>query len=140
MSSREAYTWYDDERRLGMPALSPTPQYVPGPWPSRAAQMINELEGPIARRHPEIEHMKSALRRVGALAAAMSGSGSTVFGLFQRKTDALAAVTGLQGAGWHVVLTESLGRVEYARAALPRRLAGPESEGRVARARKSRLH
>ena len=84
--------------------------------------MINELEGPIARRHPEIEHMKSALRRVGALAAAMSGSGSTVFGLFQRKTDALAAVTGLQGAGWHVVLTESLGRVEYARAALPRRL------------------
>ena len=32
--------------------------------------------------------MKSALRRAGALAAAMSGSGSTVFGLFQRRPDA----------------------------------------------------
>ena len=58
---------------------------MPGPWPSRAAQMINDLEAPIARHHPEIDQMKTALRRAGALAAAMSGSGSTVFGLFQRR-------------------------------------------------------
>ena len=68
------------------------PQHVPGPWPSRAAQMINDLEAPIARHHPEIDQMRTALRRAGALAAAMSGSGSTVFGLFQKRADALAAV------------------------------------------------
>ena len=92
------------------------------------------------RSHAEIEQMKAALRRVGALAAAMSGSGSTVFGLFQRKSDAESAVAGLQGAGWRVVLTESLGRTDYARAAQPRRLAPLVPNDRVARARKSRLH
>jgi 4-diphosphocytidyl-2C-methyl-D-erythritol kinase len=49
----------------------------------------------------------------------MSGSGSAVFGLFQRRPDAAAAVEKLAGSGWKVVLTESLGRVEYARKARP---------------------
>ena len=117
VSSSEAYGWYDCE-----PELSRAPreaQHVPGPWPSRAAQMINDLEAPIARHHPEIDQMKAALRRAGALAAAMSGSGSTVFGLFQKRRDALSAVTRLQGSGWRVLLTESLGRGEYARRTRP---------------------
>jgi 4-diphosphocytidyl-2-C-methyl-D-erythritol kinase len=119
VSSKEAYAWYDGERELGRGA-SREPQSVPGPWPSRAAQMINDLEAPIARHHPEIDQMKSALRRVGALAAAMSGSGSTVFGLFQRRPEAVRAVDRLSGSGWRVLLTESLGRGEYARRARPR--------------------
>ena len=87
VSSADAYNWYDEERDLGIgPAREP--QHVPGPWPSRAAQMINDLEAPIARHHFEIDQMKISLRRAGALAAAMSGSGSTVFGLFQRRKGA----------------------------------------------------
>ena len=71
--------------------------------------MINDLEAPIARHHPEIDQMKTALRRAGALAAAMSGSGSTVFGLFQKRRDASLAVERLcPGSGWRVILTESL--------------------------------
>lgn len=114
VSSRDAYQWYDSERDHAR-ALPPEPQHVPGPWPSRAAQMINDLEAPIARHHPEIDQMKTALRRAGALAAAMTGSGSTVFGLFQKRRDALAAVDRLSGTGWRVLLTESLGRGEYGR-------------------------
>ena len=64
--------------------------------------------------------MKLALRRAGALAAAMSGSGSTVFGLFQRRKDAVAAVAKLSGAGWRVLLTESLDRNGYTRSQRPR--------------------
>ncbi|HZI80729.1 MAG TPA: 4-(cytidine 5'-diphospho)-2-C-methyl-D-erythritol kinase [Vicinamibacterales bacterium] len=119
VSSADAYNWYDEERDLGIgPAREP--QHVPGPWPSRAAQMINDLEAPIARHHPEIDQMKLALRRAGALAAAMSGSGSTVFGLFQRRKDAVTAVTRLSGAGWRVLLTESLDRGAYTRSQKPR--------------------
>jgi 4-diphosphocytidyl-2-C-methyl-D-erythritol kinase len=114
VSTRDAYAWYDGERTLARPSAR-EPQYVPGPWPSRAAQMINDLEAPIARHHPEIDQMKTALRRAGALAAAMSGSGSTVFGLFQRRHDASLAVERLSASGWRVLLTESLGRGEYAR-------------------------
>jgi 4-diphosphocytidyl-2-C-methyl-D-erythritol kinase len=119
VSSREAYEWYDSERDLGHGPSVREPQVVPGPWPSRSAQMINDLEAPIARHHPEIDQMKAALRRAGALAAAMSGSGSAVFGLFQKRRDALAAVTRLTGSGWRVVLTESLGRGDYARRSRP---------------------
>lgn len=119
VSTSEAYGWYDAERDLGRGPATQEPQHVPGPWPSRAAQMINDLELPIARHHPEIDQMKAALRRAGALAAAMSGSGSTVFGLFQKRRDALSAVERLSGSGWRVLLTESLGRGEYARRTRP---------------------
>jgi 4-diphosphocytidyl-2-C-methyl-D-erythritol kinase len=118
VSTRDAFAWYAEERALGRSAPREA-QYVPGPWPSRAAQMINDLEAPIARRHPEIDQMKSALRRAGALAAAMSGSGSTVFGLFQRRPDAVRAVERLSSSGWRVVLTESLGRGEHGRRSRP---------------------
>lgn len=122
VSSGEAYGWYDTERELARGAVSRDPQFVPGPWPSRAAQMVNDLEGPIAQHHPEIDQMKAALRRAGAVAAAMSGSGSAVFGLFQRRREAAAAVDRLSGSGWRVLLTESVGRGDYARLSRPRTL------------------
>src|SRR5678815_5573589 len=120
VSTADAYNWYDSERDLSRGASAREPQHVPGPWPSRAAQMINDLEAPIARHHPEIDQMKTALRRAGALAAAMSGSGSTVFGLFQRRKDAVTAVSRLSGAGWRVMLTESLDSGAYGRSQRPR--------------------
>ena len=147
VSAGDAYGWYDAEPELSRAPRAP--QHVPGPWPSRAAQMINDLEGPIARHHPEIDQMKAALRRAGALAAAMSGSGSTVFGLFQQGREALGAVSRLRGSGWRVVLTESLGRGEYARLTRPMVIRvrqpvrgapfGRVHARRVAVARKSRL-
>ena len=115
VSSADAYRWYDDEREASGGANRREPQYVPGPWPSRAAQMINDLEAAIARHHPEIDQMRAALRRSGALAAAMTGSGSTVFGLFQRRRDATAALDRLAGGAWRALLTESLDRGSYAR-------------------------
>jgi 4-diphosphocytidyl-2-C-methyl-D-erythritol kinase len=132
VSTADAYTWYDAERDLARGPAMREPQHVPGPWPSRAAQMINDLEAPIARHHPEIDQMKTALRRAGALAAAMSGSGSAVFGLFQRQRDARTAVDRLSGSGWRVLLTESLDRGAYAVRArpLPMNLARV-SEGRL---------
>jgi len=118
VSTVEAYRWYDDDRDVDRGVVR-DPQRVPGPWPSRAAEMINDLEPPIARRHPEIDQMKAALRKAGALAAAMSGSGSAVFGLFQNRADATTAAQRLSGSGWRVLLTESLGRVDYARRSRP---------------------
>ena len=129
VSTADAYGWYDTERDAGH-AAAREPQYVPGPWPSRAAQMVNDLEAPIARRHPEIDQMKTALRRAGAVAAAMSGSGSTVFGLFQRQPDALAAVERLSASGWRVLLTESVGRGEYERRSKPTAIRQPDQSKR----------
>ncbi|HEV8318325.1 MAG TPA: 4-(cytidine 5'-diphospho)-2-C-methyl-D-erythritol kinase [Vicinamibacterales bacterium] len=137
VSTADAYSLYEADRQLDR-TLRPEPQHVPGPWPSRAAQMINDLEPPIARRHPEIDQMKVALRRAGALAAAMTGSGSTVFGLFQRRRDAVAAVETLSGSGWRALVTESLGRDDYARGARPRPVRTPRPRARRL-ARKRRI-
>lgn len=121
VSTADAYGLYEADREGGR-TVTQAPQHVPGPWPSRAAQMINDLEAPVARRHPEIDQMKATLRRSGALAASMTGSGSTVFGLFQRRRDAVAAVATLSSSGWRALVTESLGRDDYARRARPRPL------------------
>jgi 4-diphosphocytidyl-2-C-methyl-D-erythritol kinase len=118
VSTREAYGWYDEERAAGYPPAREL-QVLPVPWPSRAAQMINDLEPPIARRHPEITETKAALRDAGAIAAAMSGSGSAVFGLFRDRRSAAAAVPRLSRDGWHVILTRTVDRAEYERRSRP---------------------
>ena len=48
--------------------------------------MINDFERSVFPSHPEIGHIKEALYGEGAIYAAMSGSGSSVFGLFDAPT------------------------------------------------------
>jgi 4-diphosphocytidyl-2-C-methyl-D-erythritol kinase len=51
-------------------------------WNSLAPLAANDFEPLVSRRHPEISRTISALRASGASIALMSGSGSTVFGVF----------------------------------------------------------
>ncbi len=48
-------------------------------------ELVNDFEASIFPKHPEIAAIKSKLYEMGAFYAAMSGSGSTVFGLFDEK-------------------------------------------------------
>lgn len=50
-----------------------------------AERMENVLETVTVNMHPEIEELKSLMKEQGALNAIMSGSGPTVFGLFDDK-------------------------------------------------------
>jgi 4-diphosphocytidyl-2-C-methyl-D-erythritol kinase len=47
--------------------------------------IINDFEKTIFRKYPEIGEIKSRLIRSGALFASMSGSGSSVYGIFREK-------------------------------------------------------
>ena len=49
--------------------------------------LINDFEQTVLPLHPEIAEIKQRLLSAGALYAAMSGSGSTVFGLFQHNSE-----------------------------------------------------
>jgi 4-diphosphocytidyl-2-C-methyl-D-erythritol kinase len=118
VSTAEAYAWYDEDRAAGM-RESRELQILPVPWPTRAAQMINDLEPPVVRRHPEIAGLKSALREAGAVAAAMSGSGSAVFGLFRARSAAAKAVSPLKRGGFAALLTRTLTRGEHERRGRP---------------------
>lgn len=74
----------------------------------------NDLEAVTIKMYPEIETIKDALMTYGADGALMSGSGSSVFGLFSDEKKAICAYDGIYLAGksankgWEVVLTEFL--------------------------------
>jgi len=114
VSTAEAYGWYDEDRASGLKEPREL-QVLPVPWPSRAAQMVNDLEPPVVRRHPEITEMKSALKEGGAVASSMSGSGSAVFGLFRTRGAAARMLGPLAKGGARTHLTRTLTRGEYER-------------------------
>jgi len=118
VSTAEAYSWYDDDRTAGLKETREL-QILPVPWPTRAAQMINDLEPPVVRRHPEITTLKASLREAGAVASAMSGSGSSVFGLFRSRAAAARCIKPLSRGGNLALLTRTLTRAEYERRARP---------------------
>ncbi len=49
--------------------------------------LINDFEIPVFAKHPEIQMLKNNLYQMGAIYAAMSGSGSAVFGLFEKEPE-----------------------------------------------------
>lgn len=119
VSTAEAYAWYDEDRAAGVREPRGELQILPVPWPTRAAQMVNDLEPPVLRRHPEIGLIKTALKEAGAVAAAMSGSGSAVFGLFRTRPAAAAALHPLSRAGAAAFLARTVSRAEHEQKARP---------------------
>ncbi len=56
--------------------------------------VLNDLQPLVLSRHPELSICLDRLRRAGAFAASLSGSGSSIFGLFREEPDAEAAASG----------------------------------------------
>ena len=53
-----------------------------------AAALMNDLQAPAVKQHPEIADALVSLRTAGVVGAMMSGSGSSVFGLVADESDA----------------------------------------------------
>jgi 4-diphosphocytidyl-2-C-methyl-D-erythritol kinase len=100
VSTKDAYRWFDTD-------------HAAPPFQGRGVG--NDLQKPVARRHPEIARLVRALRRHGAQSSAMSGSGSAVFGLFRRRPLAVRAALALALGTRHTVLTRTLSRSAYRR-------------------------
>jgi 4-diphosphocytidyl-2-C-methyl-D-erythritol kinase len=70
-----------------------------------ATTLYNALEGVVAPAHPEIGRIRAALQAAGALGAAMSGSGPTVFGVarsFEHARQMRARLTRGSWSAWAV--------------------------------------
>ena len=83
------------------------------------AALTNDLEPPVTRRRPEIRVAVRMLTGAGAVPAAMTGSGSAVFGLFTRRASAVEVARGMRCDGWTVVVTRTLDRAGLAKRASP---------------------
>ncbi len=123
VSTAEAYRWFDEARvvRGGAPRR-PADQFPA--WPGRVLAIENDLEPPVARRHPEIEDIRASMISAGALASALTGSGSAVFGLFGAARTARRAAASLGEHGWRTLLTRTIGRAAFARGTRPRPVSG----------------
>jgi 4-diphosphocytidyl-2-C-methyl-D-erythritol kinase len=54
--------------------------------------MVNDFEKSVFAKHPVIEEIKDTLYKQGALYASMSGSGSSVFGIFKEEVNNLESL------------------------------------------------
>jgi 4-diphosphocytidyl-2-C-methyl-D-erythritol kinase len=73
----------------------------------------NDFEKVVFPLYPELRDIKGALERAGSRYASLSGSGSTLYGLFQSRADAAKAVSRLQNQGLNAVATSTLTHQKY---------------------------
>ncbi|HZD33295.1 MAG TPA: 4-(cytidine 5'-diphospho)-2-C-methyl-D-erythritol kinase, partial [Candidatus Angelobacter sp.] len=73
----------------------------------------NDFERVVFPEYPELREVKSVLQREGARYASLSGSGSTLYGLFGSDREAGAAAERLRAAGHAAVATKTLTREEF---------------------------
>jgi 4-diphosphocytidyl-2-C-methyl-D-erythritol kinase len=109
-----------DERSLTTPnsktilsSSQPTEHFVIG----RFASLENDFEAVVFDLETEIARAKRALVQSGVQAAALAGSGSAVFGIFDSEDAQRRAIQAIElETGWRVFPCKTVGRAEYARA------------------------
>ena len=140
VSTPAAYRWWDEMAGRGGPAggrvprqgrrdgggrgggdggagVWPAGRRAPAGWRADPGRLRNDLEDPVVARHPAIGEAAARLRAAGAVRAAMTGSGSAVFGLFESTAAAARARRAIRGAGWRTTLTRTIDEAANARLA-----------------------
>jgi 4-diphosphocytidyl-2-C-methyl-D-erythritol kinase len=110
--SRSAFDWLSGVPTAGVPAKSG----------DRAETLLldlvragieNDFENVVFSENPELREVKRALEREGARYASLSGSGSTVYGLFRNQSEAAHAAERIRNNGTPAQATTTLTRKEY---------------------------
>lgn len=73
----------------------------------------NDFEQVVFPEYPELREVKRALVCAGAQYASLSGSGSTLYGLFVSRTEAVRAAARLTAQGWTAQATSTVTRTQY---------------------------
>jgi 4-diphosphocytidyl-2-C-methyl-D-erythritol kinase len=120
VSTSDAYAWKDsDDDRPRSEMVEARDPRLERTWLGRLPVLANDLEAAVARRHPVITEMVAALRDGGAMMAAMSGSGSAVFGLFPTEREARSAKRKLPPSAGTTFVVRLLSRASFARRGRP---------------------
>lgn len=83
--------------------------------PGAPVPLINDLENPVFARHPTLVEIQRRLKQAGARGVLMSGSGSTLFAIFDSAEARARAGDDLSEPGWRSLHARTLGRAEYLR-------------------------
>jgi 4-diphosphocytidyl-2-C-methyl-D-erythritol kinase len=92
VSTEWAYKNYDLNSPDEKPRTEELISYIRGrDIKNTAERMVNVLESVTAKKHPEIQEIKNDIKKSGACGSVMSGSGPSVFGLFENEEKARIA-------------------------------------------------
>ena len=75
--------WAFSNIKPSVPAI-PLKDIILQPISTWKKVLKNDFEGPVFSQHPEIKNIKDELYNTGAIYSSMSGSGSAVFGIFEK--------------------------------------------------------
>ncbi len=121
ISTAAAYGWLDEDRAAEGRGRA-VRGTVPPPARFAGAALVldglrNDLEEPVARRREAVGAAIGLLSDAGACRAAMTGSGSAVFGLFERRGVAVEAGRRLcaRPEGWTAWITRTMDRARLER-------------------------
>ena len=98
--------WAYGQLRAGVPSDGPSlrdaleraaGRGAAGDAEALATVLHNDFEDAVMAEHPEIRSVRDAMLTAGAVGALMSGSGSTVFGLFGDEAQARACAAAFPG-------------------------------------------
>ena len=127
LSTAAVYRWRDEDAEESVKDFVPRVRELSRAVQSAAtladvaALVANDLEPSVVAREPKVGELVDRLRAAGALAAAMTGSGAAVFGVFAGEAAALAARRSLAPArAWYVTDLQP---------AAPRRASGAGGRG-----------
>lgn len=84
--------------------------------PDELPRLHNDLETTVLARHPLLGEIKQRLNEAGARGVLMSGSGSTIFALFDSETARSTAERELSQTGWWCARARTLSRAELQQA------------------------
>lgn len=93
-----AYRQFDELPPDAEPVSADLQHLAHGQWPPSSC-LVNDLERAVVPTHPTIQEIKERLLQAGADGALMSGSGSSVFGIFSCEEQAEKAVEALRAYG-----------------------------------------
>jgi 4-diphosphocytidyl-2-C-methyl-D-erythritol kinase len=114
VATAEAYGWLD--RRLTKAAAAHKLWVsCARSWSLDDAELLNDFEAVVFSRYPRLRQIKRRLLQAGAAGAALAGSGSAVFGLFQNP--AQARRTAQKFLDEQVFIARTLTRAESGRSA-----------------------
>jgi 4-diphosphocytidyl-2-C-methyl-D-erythritol kinase len=109
--------WLSGSDKSGLPNTG-----APAKGGSRAGNLLsdlvrtgieNDFEKVVFPKYPELRDIKGELERAGSRYASLSGSGSTLYGLFRSPADAAKAASRLRKQGLKAMATRTLTRQMY---------------------------
>jgi 4-diphosphocytidyl-2-C-methyl-D-erythritol kinase len=82
IATADAYRWVDEAGGRAAPEAWRKEPSQFADWSAIERMAVNDFDAPVVARHPELSDVIAALRDGGASIAMLSGSGSTIIGVF----------------------------------------------------------